>query len=137
MTYLKRLLRRLVLWAIEDDLIAFNDNLTRNLSNACQSYVSRATTGLHAEARRLAQGVRSEVAALQALDVDFHKRGKVIIVARIGGRDIVKVIDVCPEWKVGDYRKLVLHVEQVFGAQLRWLDAPGGCPSQDYFRGRI
>lgn len=62
--------------------------------------------------------------ALQAIDVGLYKdAGKVIVIASVGGRDVVKVIDVKPGWSMTEYRDLVREVEARFGVGPRWADA--------------
>lgn len=71
----------------------------------------------------LREHVRAQLAAVQAIDVGFREAGKVIVIARVAGRDIVKVIDVKPGWTMTEYRDLVRRVEALYGVSPRWVDA--------------
>lgn len=73
--------------------------------------------------------LRGQLKALMAVDVDlsFKDGGKVILICRIHGTDVVKVIDVRPDWRMTEYQEFVRRIEAEFGIRCRWVDAgPGG-----------
>lgn len=72
-----------------------------------------------------------QLKALQALDVGFRERGKIIIIARICGQDIVRIVDIKPEMPIEHYKELVHYIKDQYGASLRWVDSPFPMMSQE------
>jgi len=72
--------------------------------------------------------VLSQLAALQAIDVNFGNNGKVIILAHVDGRDMVKIIETLPRMTHREYTELVKEIEMRYGARLRFQDLPMGYP---------
>ncbi len=107
-----RVKRRLLDWlAPEIRQIALEAAVTRAVN------IARHETGV----------LRDQLTALQAIDVGLYRdAGKVIIIARVGGQDVVKVIDVQPRMEMTKYRDLVRHVEALYGVRPRWVDAGSG-----------
>lgn len=72
--------------------------------------------------------VVDKLQAIQAIDFGFKEDGKIIIVARVGGHDHVKVVDVPRNWTLPEYRHLVERLEQEYGARASFYDMPIGMP---------
>ena len=66
-----------------------------------------------------------KIAALQAVDIGFRETGKVIIIARVAGRDIVKIIDIQPETTMKEYQEICAEIKERYGARVTFVDAPG------------
>lgn len=77
-----------------------------------------------AEAAREAVGKR--LAALQALDVGFEGEGKIILLATVDGRDIVKIYHMERRCSLQEYKERCLWIENVFGARAHYEDLPRG-----------
>lgn len=77
--------------------------------------------------------LRQQLQAIQAIDVDllFKGSGKVIIIARVMGQDIVKIIDVHPDWRMVEYQDLVRQVRERYGVDPKWVDAGPGPVGRD------
>lgn len=121
MKVLQKLLRRLILWAARD---YFEETLKQHL-------VTIVTT-THAACDRLAkENVRqwrllnNKIASLQAIDVPFSRDGgKIAIIARVGGRDIVQVIDIAADITMKELSDMIRELEQRFGARPSHVDGP-------------
>lgn len=99
---------------------------------ALEAAVSRAVDLVRHEVNVL----RNQMKALQAIDVDlaFREGGKVIVICRVHGADIVKIIDVKPDWRMTEYQNLVRAIEAEFGTPARWVDAGMGGAGHDFRR---
>lgn len=88
--------------------------------------------------------LRRQLTALQAIDVGcFHDGGKVILCARVGGRDVVQIIDIRRDMPATMYKEFASSIEQRYGARTAYVDWPGGAlpayghelfPSYDFGR---
>lgn len=87
-----------------------------------------AAVGRAVDIARHETGVlRSQLKALQAVDVGLYKEtGKIVILASVAGQDIVNVIDVKPGWTMLEYKTLVRQIEMRFGVRPQWVDAGTG-----------
>lgn len=108
---LKLFLRRQVLKLIGDRL---------------DEVATQASTAASYSANREVEKLRRQLAALQAIDLCFQESGKIIIVARAGKRDIVKVIDIAPRMPMDQYRSLSQEIEARYGISKRHIDGPLG-----------
>lgn len=78
--------------------------------------------------RRLgaAEAVCVQVKALQAVDVNFHDTGKIVVIARVGSQDVVKIVDIPKQTTMVDYKRMVAQIEQLYGARPAFVDMPHG-----------
>ena len=74
---------------------------------------------------RLERGMK----ALQALDVGWKERSKIVIIASIGGKDIVKIIDINRDISLSEYIKLSKELEEKFSIRTTFVDLPSGANS--------
>ena len=102
-----KLLFRIDLRQHNDEVIRLTQNVATNTDNITM----------------LAE-IKKHIAALQAVDVSFMGYGHIIIIARIGKQDIVKIIDVKREINMKEYITLSKHLESVYGAKAQFFDAP-------------
>lgn len=68
--------------------------------------------------------VPDQLKALQAVDLGWRERGKIIVAAAVNGRDVVKIIDVPAHWHPVQYREMVADLERRYGAVVARVDAP-------------
>jgi len=87
--------------------------------------VSEALTKANAAVKEVRE-LRKQLTALQAMDIGFREMGKVIILARIGGKDRVQIIDTKREMTPLEYKHLAESIRRDFGADLSFVDAPQG-----------
>ena len=83
-------------------------------------------TALNKEGIERLATLEDKMSALQAVDVDFHGYGNIVIIARIGKQDIVKIIPVKKAMKMKDYIYLAKSLETRYGAEPEYWDAPDG-----------
>jgi hypothetical protein len=119
--YAKGLIGRAVFWAVEEHL-----NLRQ------QMLMSAIGTGVANAEQSIQKKLRSSIAGLQAIDCCFNETGKVILVARIGKRDIVKIVDCKPEFTMEEYKRLVRDIELSYGVRPTHWDMPAGHPRPDW-----
>jgi hypothetical protein len=127
-TKFKPILRRLILWAAGEDINAAE----KRCAAAAEDHRLNLTTKMHQSRDHLAKEnakqwrmLDGKIAALQAMDVPFGKDlGKIVIVARVRGQDIVKIIDIPPSMDVREYKELVEELQTRYGARPVFLDAP-------------
>lgn len=62
----------------------------------------------------------------QAIDMDYHTRGKIVLATTINGRDYVKIIDIQREVTMMEYRELSKGLEEQYKARTKWVDSPMG-----------
>jgi hypothetical protein len=67
-----------------------------------------------------------QLSALQALDVRFQETGKIVLVARVGKQDLVKIIETPPNWTADVWHDTVRELESRYGARPRFQDLPRG-----------
>ena len=63
------------------------------------------------------------IAALQALDIDYKNKGKIIICASVAHRDIVHIIDIPHDTSWEDWRIMTKEIESQYGARVEWVDS--------------
>lgn len=68
----------------------------------------------------------SKLTALQALDVGYADSGKIILLATVGGKDIVKIYHMERKCSLQEYKERCLWIENVFGARVHYEDLPRG-----------
>lgn len=120
-TKIKSLLQRLILWAAGDYLDAKVDKVIHQLRLGA----ANAVAGARRQNNEHWEQIRDQIAALQAIDVDYHEeRGKLILIASVGGRDIVKILQIPRGHTVPEWKQMVCELEQRYGAQPRFVDEP-------------
>jgi len=77
-------------------------------------------------AMKFVTALRKELASLQALDMGFRETGKIIVIARVNNRDIVKIIDCPRNMAQNEYKAMVEMLERMYGAKLAYSDTPLG-----------
>ena len=118
-TWLKGALRRLIMWAVAED---FNAEVERNRASMRAQYDAMNRSHKETWDRTLAQ-----LQALQALDVPYGRdMGKLIIISRIDGRDVVKIIDIAQNFPLREFKDLVTRTEEMYGAKPKFVDEPHG-----------
>ena len=125
----KSILRRLILWAAGEDINAAE----KRCATAAEHHSLNLTTKLRQSRDHLANEnakqwrmLDSKISALQAIDVPFGKDlGKIVIVARVRGQDIVKIIDIPPNMETRAFKDMVEELRARYCARPEFLDAPG------------
>ena len=78
--------------------------------------------------RRLVQQegdrIGAQISALQAIDWGWKDSGKIIIVAKVGKCDIVKIIEIRPMTTMHELKSLVGMLKMEFGASVTFFDGP-------------
>lgn len=121
--WIKRLVRRVVCWALDRDL----GRLQREAKEAA---------GWSRQAVADVGKLRQQFSAAQALDVDLHGGGKAIILTRVNGNDRCKIVEIAPDFSVEQYRHLVQQLESTYGAPPQWIDAPISVPRELFVVGK-
>lgn len=75
------------------------------------------------------KGLRKQLSAVMAIDVDLHDGGKVVLLSRVNGQDRCKIIGIERDLTAEQYRDFVQSVEKTYGARARWADTPQGWPN--------
>lgn len=115
--WIKRLVRRVVCWALNRDLRRLQQDVREGwqAAGAAQKEVGK---------------LRQQLSAVQAIDVDLHGGGKAIILTRVNGNDRCKIVEIAADFTVEQYRHLVQQLESTYGASPVWLDAPVSVPRE-------
>ncbi len=113
--WFRRGLSRLTLWAIAPDLAQAPALLKLRLTVARDAVTAAKAEG---------NVIREQMAALQAVDLGFRDGGKIVLVARIGEKHIVRVYDIRPLADLMEYRKLSDEITARFGVTGVIIDAP-------------
>lgn len=117
---IKEQIRRLILWAAKKEI---RDIVEAEAAMRLRSARAELTYQISQSVRKM----EDQMTALLAIDVPVSRdAGKVIIIARVAGRDIVKIVDVSPSMSVQELRDLVETLQSRYGAQLQFIDAPPG-----------
>ena len=66
------------------------------------------------------------IKALQAIDVGWKERGKIIIIAHVGDQDIIKIIDTKAELPLMGYKAMSERLEAEYGARVAFFDTVHG-----------
>ena len=122
MRWIRQALRRVLYWVWGQEL--------GGVRSASTQAVGHAQSAL-AEVKRL----RSQMSALQAIDVDLHHYGKAVIITRVEGGDRVKIVDIAPDMTLEQYRALVQDIVERFGARVSHVDGPHMMPRELFFTG--
>lgn len=117
MTWAQKAAKRLIRWAVGDEL--------GSLAVVVREAESSARRALMA-----VQTYHRQLSALQALDVDLHGGGKVILLTRVQERDRIKIIDIAPKMTVQQYQQFVEEIKERYGARLHWVDTPITVPRE-------
>jgi nitrate reductase NapAB chaperone NapD len=114
-------LRDLIMWAAGDYLDTKVDKVIHQLRLRADNAVS----SMNRQNREHWEQIRDQVTALQAIDVEYHEeRGKLILVASVGGKDIVKIIQIRRGHSILEWKQMVDEIEQRYGARPRFVDSP-------------
>ncbi len=112
---IQALVKRLVLWAI-------GDHITKTVvSNATQQAKHQQV-----QINNRFGEIQEHLKALQAIDVDYKDSGKLIIIAHVQGRDVVKILDIPNGYSLQEWKRLIAETESLYGIPLRRVDAPRG-----------
>lgn len=137
MNWIRAALAWVLRWALADEIGRYEaDGLAIAAMRAERLRHDQAMAALRTEVRSARtrlyalEPLRDQLAALQALDVDFHATGKLIICAQIGGRDLVKIIAIPRRATLAEHREMVQTIESRYGARLGYVDAPSGFDAQ-------
>ena len=94
-----------------------------------------ATTQSRAAVEQVKKLTR-QLQTAQALDVDpLGESGKLILLVRVNGRDMVKIINIPADWTPRQYKELAEKMRDDYGANPSWVDHPPGMPSPLDIRG--
>lgn len=116
---IKAVLRRLVMWAVGDYLAEVLSQ-HRAATHVARDYLSDGND----EHWRM---LDAKISALQAIDVSFGKdSGKIVILARVRGQDIVKIFDIAPNIEMRAYKEMVEELQARYGARPEFIDAQDG-----------
>lgn len=133
MNLLRRCLAAIVRWAIADELGDYNECFvtTKRLvreSVAINTQISklRDTAFQQGEKVYKLEALHDQVKAIQALDIGYQERGKIVVCAHVGNQDIVKIIDMPASMSHHKWRQMVEHIEIAYGAKAAFVDAPRG-----------
>ena len=74
----------------------------------------------HREVAKLQEQLKS----LQAIDYGWLERGKVIVLAHVGDRDYIEVVDLPRKLTITEYKDLIESVKHKYGAHVRFVDGP-------------
>lgn len=97
-------------------------SIIRLLRKIKEWFKDRADYNISARISRLERNLK----ALQAIDMGWKERGKIIIIASVGGQDIIKIIDVEKEFTTMEYKALSERLEAEYGARATFFDVPNG-----------
>lgn len=109
--WLKQQARRFFRWVFRDEWADIQER-----THVAQTWSREAISAVRNYHRQLS--------ALQALDVDLHEGGKVILLTRVEGRDRVKIMSMPADMTLEGYQKFVDGIQAEYGAPLRWMDLP-------------
>jgi hypothetical protein len=107
---------------IKPEVVAITKGFSEQVMRAAQmggKAIEQSNVAI-AEVREL----RSQLSALLALDVDLKGQGKAIILTRVQGQDRCKIIDLPREMTLADYKNTVDGLKSMYGAELKFVDAP-------------
>lgn len=93
---------------------------------AASAELVRDAATLRGLVRAEVDGLRRQLAAVQAIAPDYHAGGKIVLLFRVAGRDVVKVIDCRPGLSLEEYRDLSRGLESQFGTCSRRVDDDPG-----------
>ena len=78
--------------------------------------------------------LEDRLSALQALDISFRSMGKVVILSRVGNRDVCKILDIKPQTTWAEIRHLTQMVKDVYGVDVDRIDAPNAVTVEEFLR---
>lgn len=105
---LQQALRRLLRWAFEDEIVQLNADISEGIKKA-ESKVRKEAI--------------DKLAAIQAIDFDPYDLGKIIIMMRVNGQDMIRFIDIPRETNLQQYRAIIQSIEAQYGAKPKFYDA--------------
>ena len=118
----------LVLWAIDGALERLRQaSDAAALRHACAAVEATERTCRAAavnSVETVVSRLTDQLKALQACDIDFKNAGKIILIAQVAGRDIVKIINIPRQISMNDWRRMIDDVEHRFGAKPSFIDEP-------------
>jgi hypothetical protein len=121
------ILRKYKLWILRDLIKRVCSNLRVLIKMDLAKEYARLSSDV-VEIRNSQRDVLSlpeKIAALQAVDIGFRETGKIIIIARVAGRDIVTIVDIKPETTMKEYQRICAEIKENYGARITFVDAPG------------
>lgn len=126
-TKLKSLLQRLIMWAAGEDIeLQINRRVSAAEKILCDAIAMKAKT-LDLGNRKQWDVLRTQISALQAIDAPCGRDvGKIVIIARVGGRDIVKIVDIAPDISQHAFKDMVEEMKARYGARPEFLDTEAG-----------
>jgi len=124
MGFWRNLSKSIIERVIKPELEAIRSDLGERIT-ALNSRVTEALTKANAAVTEVRE-MRKQMTALQALDIGFQEQGKVIVLAHIGGKDRVKIIETKREMSPLEYKRLAESIKRDYGAEPKFVDAPMG-----------
>jgi len=118
----RSVLQKWVLSLIADRLLL----MTRSYNETVAKVKGQAAEAAVAGAKGEVAALRRQLAALQAIDLDFRHGGKIIVVAKVNGKDIVKIVEIAPRMNMEQWRFLSREIEDRYGISERRIDGPPG-----------
>ena len=111
-----------------------NTRMKTRIREMARRFLLRLLKQDFADVTRLAadaatKATSNKLAALLALDVGFKDAGKVVLIARVNGRDLVKILDCPPNWSMEEYERVCYEFKVRYGARPSFQDAPRGYPT--------
>lgn len=131
-TKIQHHLRRLILWAAGPYLDEKVDEVIRTLRLGADNAVASQNRRNNDHWEQ----IRDHVAALQALDVNFQDAGKIVLIARVHGRDIVKIVDVPKNRTLQEWKEMVRDLECRYAAPPLVIDSPDHVTEEYLWEGR-
>lgn len=114
MGFWHNLASKIVTHVIKPELVALKSELMEK--------VTEAITKANAAVQEV-KDLRRQLASLQALDIGYHEKGKIIVLANINGKDRVKVIETRLTMTIDEYKDLAESVKDQYGAQVAYVDS--------------
>jgi hypothetical protein len=78
--------------------------------------------------------IEERLTSLSAIDIGYRKKGKIIIIARVAGRDVVHIVEIPPEITWKKYREITRFIQERFSVLPAYLDSPVGMPLRDFLK---
>lgn len=75
------------------------------------------------DVERTVRLLQRQLTSLQAIDQTWHEGGKIIVLAHVGEKDYIKIIQMKPKVTIQEYQEMVKHLEALYGARAVFIDA--------------
>lgn len=95
----------------------------KKVLNKIRSWIKASTYyALWARMNRIERNLK----AMQAIDMDWHQRGKIVLLVSVNGQDICKIIDVAKGLTIMEYKELSERLEREYGISPAFFDVAAG-----------